>query len=119
MAVRKQTKTNGLRGEFVVNIDDKPLTGISSMNSLRLFTKSNGYKLDDLDKEMEADPMGTIAELAYYSCVNKCHRDDKDIPVSKDKFVSYFLDNIDQLQEVSEIIMTSLSPQSKTDESKK
>lgn len=123
MAARKTTtaaaKTNELRGEFEVTIDGKKMVGISSMNALRMFTKSNGYKLDDLGEHMEMDPMGTIAELAYYSCLNKAHREDKDLAMTKEKFVSFFLDSIDHMQEVSEVIMTSLSPQSSQSEPKK
>lgn len=119
MATRKITKVNELRGQFEVTIDGKNLIGVSSMNALRMYTKENGYRLDELDKHMEADPMGTIAELAYYSCLNKAHRDDKDLNVSKDKFISFFLDDIDQIQELSQTIMMSLSPQSSTEEPKK
>ena len=121
MAVRKTAaaKTNEIRGEFEVTIDGHKMVGISSMNALRMFTKDNDYKLESIGECMEADPMGTIAELAYYSCVNKAHRDDKDLEISKRKFISFFLDSMDQMEDISSTILKSLRPVKNEAEPKK
>jgi hypothetical protein len=115
----KTKRLNEERGHFEIELNGQKMIGHSNMNSFRLFSNSTGNTLDQLDKAMEKDPMGTLALLAYHACENYCHRNDTDMPISERAFVSYYLDDIEQVKEVGETIMKSLTTQVQNTEGEK
>lgn len=110
---------NEMRGQFEVTIDGKPYKGWTTTNALRLFVRDNNSKLEDIGKLMDKDQLGSIGELAYYSCVNYSVRKDTKLGINKEKFISYFLDDMEQANDVGAIILSSLGPQTVEADEKK
>jgi hypothetical protein len=120
MAARS-TKLNPVRGEFEFEINGKKVKGHSSINALRMFCVSKGKKFDELQEIMEADEFGSIAEIIYYSCVNYSHRNEEDFDMTKDKFISFALDDFEETSKAAAVVMQSLkvAKESQSDEPKK
>lgn len=104
----KTSKINPIRGEFEFELNGVKMKGHASINALRMFCLDKGKRFDELHEIMEDDELGVMAELIYFSCLNYAHRHDVDLSMTKAKFISYALDNLDETSKAASIVMESM-----------
>jgi hypothetical protein len=102
---------NPLKGEFEVEVNGKVVRGLSSVNALRLLCRDHKISLSQLDDLLKEDEITAFCSIVYYSCINHAVRHNETLGFSKEAFISFLLDDMNQLNEVIQVISRTLNPQ--------
>lgn len=115
----KKTPPNRERGQFEIEINGQKVQGWTTTNALRLYTEAKECTLEEIEEKMQKDQLGSLADLAYYSCVNHSHRTGEHFEMTRDAFVSFFLDDLEQMTDIAETVLKSMHPQGLKNEAAK
>lgn len=101
---------NDFRGEFQVELEGKTYQVLMTLNALRMLTRAEGIKLEELEQFLSEDPLTAMCSMTYWGAKNASVRKKQDLP-SFDLWCAMCLDNMESFTKLSANVMESLSPQ--------
>ncbi len=110
---------NNFRGEFEIKLNGKKFKGKLSMNALRMLCKQENIELDKLHDWMNKDPMTGVCAMTYHAIKNKSLVDGKksELPLFE-RFCALALDDVEQFEEMSKLVLEQLMPEDDEDSKK-
>lgn len=100
---------NTLRGEFSFSIGKKKYHASLTLNALRLMCQHHKYKIDEIDKWMNDDPLTAVCAFCYWGVKNDGLRKGKDPKLPDfEIFCAQALDEEDTIQSMMEAVTQAI-----------